>query len=70
MGLGAEATYHDLVALRAGYQSLFKQDTEEGLTLGTGIKGRLENFDYRIDYAWADEGRLGDVHRFTLTLSY
>jgi hypothetical protein len=68
--LGVEAGYHEAIALRAGYQSLFQQDSEEGLTLGAGIKGRLENFDYRVDYAWADEGRLGGVHRFSLTLNY
>jgi hypothetical protein len=67
---GVEATFHDLVAVRAGYQSLFKQDSEEGLTLGTGLKGRLQSFDYRIDYAWADHGRLGGVHRFALGLLY
>ncbi len=67
---GIEATYRELIALRAGYQNLFKQDSEEGLALGAGFKGRLRDFDYRIDYAWADQGRLGDVHRLTLAVSY
>ncbi len=67
---GLEATFRDLVAVRAGYQSLFKEDSEEGLTLGTGLKGRLESWDYRIDYAWADHGRLGGVHRLALGLLY
>ena len=67
---GVEATYRELVALRAGYQGLSRQDSEAGLTVGTGLRGRLETFDYRIDYAWADQGRLGSVHRVTLQLSY
>lgn len=67
---GVEASYRDLLAVRAGYQNLFRQDSEEGLALGTGIRGRLEAFDYRIDYAWADHGRLGDVHRLTLAILY
>ena len=67
---GLEASYRDLVALRAGYQGLRRQDSEAGLTVGTGLKGRLEAFHYRIDYAWADQGRLGGVHRVTLQLSY
>jgi len=70
MSAGVEAAYRELVALRAGYQGLHRQDSEAGLTLGTGLKGRLEAFDYRIDYAWADQGRLGGVHRLTLQLSY
>ena len=65
-----EATFRDLVSVRAGYQGLLKQDSEEGLALGTGIKGRVEAFDYRVDYAWADHGRLGNVHRLTLALLY
>ena len=67
---GVEATYRDLVSVRAGYQGLFKQDSEEGLALGTGIQGKLQSFDYRIDYAWADYGRLGNVHRFTFAMLY
>lgn len=68
VNLGAEGTYRNLLSVRAGYQSLFQQDSEEGLTLGAGIRGQLESFDYRIDYAWADHGRLGDVHRLSLGL--
>ena len=67
---GVEATYRDLVAFRAGYQGLFKADSEEGLALGTGIRGRLEAFDYRVDYAWAGHGRLGNVHRVTVAMMY
>ena len=67
---GLETTYRNLLALRAGYQNLLQEDSEEGLTLGAGLRGRLETFDYRLDYAWADEGRLGDVHRLTLGLRY
>ncbi|MGH3861872.1 PorV/PorQ family protein [Actinokineospora sp.] len=70
MSGGVEASFRDLFAIRAGYQGLFKVDSEEGLALGTGIKGRLEAFDYRIDYAWADYGRLGNVHRLTLAMQY
>lgn len=67
---GVEATYRDLVSIRAGYQGLFLEESEEGLTLGTGVRSGLESFDYRIDYAWADHGRLGGVHRLTMSLLY
>jgi len=70
MSGGVEASFREFVAVRAGYQSLFKQDSEEGLTLGTGLRGAIETFDYRIDYAWADHGRLGGVHRLTMSLLY
>ena len=67
---GVEATFRDLVSLRAGYQTLFDQDSEEGLALGTGFHQRLESFEYRVDYAWAAHGRLGDVHRLSVGLLY
>jgi hypothetical protein len=67
---GIEATWRNLLSLRAGYQGLFLQESEEGLALGTGIKARLESFDCRIDYAWAGHGRLGDVHRVTVAVRY
>lgn len=67
---GVEATYRDFLSLRAGYQSLFIPDSEEGPTLGTGIGGRLSSYHYQIDYAWADHGLLGSVHRLSLAFHY
>jgi hypothetical protein len=67
---GVEATYRDLAAVRIGYQNLFQEDSEEGLTLGTGLRVRHEPLDYRLDYAWADHGRLGDTHRLTLSFGF
>lgn len=67
---GVEATFRDLASLRIGYQGLLQEDSEEGLALGAGFRGQLQSFDYRVDYAWSDHGRLGDVHRLTLGLLY
>lgn len=67
---GAELRYRNLVSLRAGYQSLFKQDSEEGPAAGAGVHGKLQGFEYRVDYAWADYGRLNDVHRLTLGVRF
>ena len=70
MSVGAEATLKDRVSLRAGWQNLFLQDSEVGLALGAGLQGRLDVYHYHCDYAWADEGRLGHVHRISLGLSF
>jgi hypothetical protein len=67
---GAELTLRDALALRIGYQNLFQQDSEVGLTMGAGLKGTLEGLDYRLDYAWADYGRLESTHRVTLGLLF
>lgn len=69
VSLGAEYALKDLLAVRAGWQNLFLRDTEVGLTLGAGLRARYEEVMYRIDYAWADQGRLGNSHRLTVVMS-
>ncbi|OGF16900.1 MAG: hypothetical protein A2W00_10680 [Candidatus Eisenbacteria bacterium RBG_16_71_46] len=68
--LGAELTIREMIALRAGYQSLFQEDSEVGLTLGAGVQGGLDTFHYRLDYAWADQGRLEATHRLTVGVTF
>ena len=70
LSLGGEIEYRDLVALRAGYQSLFLEDSELGFTLGAGFRGRLETVNYRLDYGWADQGRLEGTHRITMGVTF
>jgi len=67
---GTELELRKMLALRAGYQNLFLQDSEVGPTLGAGILGERPSFHYRVDYAWADQGRLGSSHRFSLGLRF
>lgn len=69
VSVGAEYSLKNLVAVRAGWQNLFLQDSEVGLTLGAGLRARYQDVQYRFDYAWADEGRLGSSHRLTLAIS-
>jgi len=66
MSAGAEFAYRDLIALRLGYQNAFQQDSEVGWTAGGGFQGKLEAYAYRLDYGWADHGRLGSTHRFSM----
>ena len=70
VSLGGEMEYRQQVAVRAGYQSLFMEDAEMGLTLGAGFRGRTSSFDYRLDYGWADQGRLEGTHRVTLGVTF
>jgi len=66
--VGAEWTLLNVLALRAGYQTLFQQDTELGATLGFGIK--LAGGRFRFGYAWAEHDHLGATDRITLSLSF
>ena len=70
ISIGGEWAYENMFFLRGGYQNLFLQDSEVGLTLGGGIRYALQSSNFSLDYAWADFGRLIETHRFTLGISF
>jgi len=70
ISFGAEWKVMGLFSVRAGYQHLFQEDSEVGLTLGGGIDSDLLDFPIHIDYAWADHGRLGDVQRISVGMGF
>lgn len=67
---GAEWSWKDTVALRAGYQNLFQTDSEVGPTLGVGLRAGHGNPHIHFDYAWAAHERLQDTHRVTFGLAF
>ncbi len=69
---GFEYDWNDMFFVRGGYKSLFRADTEEGLTAGVGLNVRLEGTTMlQVDYAYADFGRLSDnTQRFTLYIRF
>ena len=69
VSFGAEGVYSNRLALRLGYQNLFLQDSEVGLTLGAGVMGDMQGAHYRLDYGWADQGRLNSTQRFGLKMA-
>lgn len=70
VSMGAEWTWKEMLSLRGGYQNLAQEDTETGLTLGIGLKGRIGQPEFQFDYSWADYGRLEETHRLTFVLIY
>ncbi|MFC2083790.1 PorV/PorQ family protein [Bacteroidota bacterium] len=71
VNLGAEYCWNELISLRAGYNSLFEENTEEGLTLGVGLNYRLiESVRVLLDYAYKDFGRLNSVHYFSVGVKF
>lgn len=69
VSLGAEWTWKQAFALRAGYQNLFLGDSEVGLTLGAGFRGKIGAGSFGFDYGWADYGRLEETHRMTFVVA-
>jgi hypothetical protein len=69
VSVGAEYLFERMIALRAGYQNLFLEDSEVGLTLGAGIQYEMSGYQFNFDYGWADHGRLNESHRITVGLT-
>jgi len=67
---GAEWAYDNTLFVRGGYQNLFMQDSELGLTLGAGVLYGMDTYKVSFDYAWANNGRLKETNRFTLGISF
>ena len=65
VNFGLEYNLFNLLALRSGYK--YGVD-EGGLTFGVGLK--QSKFIPAIDYSYGDFGRLGNVSRFSIILSF
>jgi long-subunit fatty acid transport protein len=70
VSMGAEWSFQNTLALRAGYQNMFMEDSELGLTLGAGVQYQMDDYKLSFDYGWADHGRLQKTHRLTLGVSF
>ena len=71
LNAGAEYMFNKMVALRAGYKSLFARDSEVGPCVGGGLRYRIKDFtELRLDYAFQDFGFLTEVHRFSFGLIF
>ena len=68
---GLEYNFQNLFKLRIGYETLFNDNSEQGLTLGVGIDNPFENtLDFSLNYAYVDWGRLGYIQQFSIDLGF
>lgn len=69
---GAELAFSETFFVRGGYSTLFRDESEEGLTVGGGIHYRLWGGStmLKIDYAYADFGMLDKVQRFSVGIKF
>ncbi len=69
INLGSELAFKDMFFLRTGLSNLYQRDTVTGLAVGCGIKLKIANSLYHIDYTYVDMGVLGHPSKITLTTS-
>jgi opacity protein-like surface antigen len=71
LNLGGEYVFMNLIALRAGYKTLFLENSEEGFTLGFGLDiGLSESMDLVVDYAYADFGMLNNIQQLGVGFTF
>ena len=71
LNVGGEYLFNNMFALRAGYNSLFAENSEEGVSFGAGMKYNIiGTAAIRVDYAYQDFGVLKDIQMFTIGLLF
>ena len=68
---GLEFAYDEMFFGRIGYNSLLLENSERGLTWGVGVYFQITNLNgIKVDYAFADHGRLNNVQYFYVSVTY
>ncbi len=69
---GVEFAFNEMLFLRTGYNALFQADSEGGFSIGGGIHYRMWDSStlLKLDYTYADFGRLQTINRFSLAVSF
>ena len=70
VNLGVEYTLFNLLSIRAGYQSLFLADAENGFTAGLGVHHTVGEIVVRANYAYTEFGRFSYVSRFEFGMQF
>lgn len=71
LNVGAEYVFMDLISFRGGYKSLFLDNSEEGLSLGVGVKYFFApDFGIFFDYAYQDFGLLDNTQHFAVGINF
>lgn len=71
INVGGELVLKDMVFLRAGYKSLFREQSEEGLTFGGGVNLTLgDMMTWSLDYTYADFGLFQDIQMIAVGVHF
>jgi long-subunit fatty acid transport protein len=63
INLGMEYGFNEIFYLRAGYKSLMRAETQEGLTAGLGFRYHVPELSkIHMEYSFNEFGIIGDVH--------
>lgn len=67
--VGAEYSWNNFLFVRAGYKSLFLPNSQEGLTLGVGLRYEIDtHLIVKLDYGFENYGLLKNLQEFSLSI--
>ncbi|MCK9282427.1 MAG: PorV/PorQ family protein [Melioribacteraceae bacterium] len=70
INLGSELQWNNIFFARIGKSSLFKENAQEGLTFGAGIKYELSGIKVAVEYAYLDFGMWSNLNRYSITIGF
>jgi len=70
LNLGMDWEIANMISVRAGYQSMFKAERENGLTLGLGLDLEISGISLVFDYSFQHYGRLGMLNTTSFALTF
>ena len=72
VNFGLEFASRDMFFLRGGMSTLFRENSEEVLTLGSGFNYRLpgSSTQIKLDYSYSEFGKLRDVQRLSIGIHF
>lgn len=71
VNFGSEYAFREQLFFRAGYKSLFLDESEEGITLGFGLHFKTRGGpSFALDAAYEDFGRFDAIYKYSLGVSY
>jgi len=70
LNVGGEIELLDILSFRGGYQTLFREDSQAGLTLGFGLQVPNPYANIIFDYAFQDYGLFGNIQSAGVGVSF
>lgn len=67
---GVEISVRNLLYLRGGYRALFLDDSEQSYTFGAGLRYDAVGTHLRLDFGYADFGRLDNVQFISFAVGF
>ena len=71
LNVGAEYGFDEVVFIRGGWKSLFQKESEEGLTLGIGVRQTvMGSMQFEANYAYQNFARLKNAQKISIGIAF